>query len=139
MKANNKRMDREVIGLVEDIEIVGKKTIRARALFDTGAHRTSVDVRLAAKARLGPIIKTTLVKNPGHQGEVRRPIVEATINIKGKPFRIGVNIQDRSHMTFPVIIGRDIISLGKFAIDPNKNAALYRKFMEDKRKEDRVE
>jgi hypothetical protein len=125
MGANNKRMAREIIGLVEDIEIMGRKRLKTRALFDTGAHRTSIDVRLAAKAELGPITKTTLVRNPGSSREVRRPIVEATIRIRGKSFRTDANIQDRSHMAFPVIIGRNIIS-GNFAIDP-KNLKLYEK------------
>jgi hypothetical protein len=130
MDANNKRMAREIIGLVEDIEIMGRKRLKTRALFDTGAHRTSIDVRLAARAELGPIVKTTLVKNPGRSREVRRPIVEATIKIKGKTFRTDANLQDRSHMAFPVIIGRNIIS-GNFAIDPKKNLKLYEKVKED--------
>ncbi|MBW1839491.1 MAG: ATP-dependent zinc protease [Deltaproteobacteria bacterium] len=127
-------MDKDVIGLVENIEIMGRKNIKAKALFDTGAHRTSVDVRLASRAELGPIIKTTLVRNPGSTREVRRPIVEATIKINGVEFKTDVNIQDRSHMTFPVIIGRNIIS-GNFVVDPKKNLEIYKKFREEKDKE----
>lgn len=126
-------MAREIIGLVEDIEIMGRKRIKTRALFDTGAHRTSIDVRLAARAELGPITKTTLVKNPGSSREVRRPIVETTIKIRGKSFRTDANVQDRSHMAFPVIIGRNIIS-GNFAIDPKKNLKLYEKVRREKEK-----
>ncbi len=123
-------MAREIIGLVEDIEIMGRKKLKTRALFDTGAHRTSIDVRLAARAELGPIVKTTLVRNPGSSREVRRPIVEATIRIRGRSFRTDANVQDRSHMAFPVIIGRNIIS-GNFAIDP-KNLKLYEKVRKER-------
>jgi len=127
-------MEKEIIGLVEKVEIIGRTSIKTKALFDTGAHRTSVDVRLASKAQLGPIIKTTLVRNPGSAKDIRRPIVEATININGKEFKTDVNIQDRSHMTFPVIIGRNIIS-GNFIVDPKKNLELYNKLREERDKE----
>ena len=130
IEANNKRMGKEIIGLVEDVDVVGRKRIKTKALFDTGAHRTSIDVRLAARAELGPIIKTTKVRNPGSSKEVRRPIVEATVSIKGKDFETDVNIQDRSHMTFPVIVGRNIIS-GNFVIDPKKNMGMYKKVKEE--------
>jgi len=129
IKANNKRMDKDIVGMAENIEVVGRKRVQAKALFDTGAHMTSVDVRLAARAELGPIIKTTLVRNPGNPKEIRRPIVEATLMIKGKKFKTNVNIQDRSHMAFPVIIGRNIIT-GNFIIDPKKNMNLYNKLRE---------
>jgi hypothetical protein len=132
MEANNKRMGKHIIGIVESVEIVGKKTVKTRALFDTGAQRTSVDVRLAAKAQLGPIVKTTRVKNPGNMKVVRRPVVEAVVRIKGEGFETGVNIQDRSHMTFPVIVGRDVIS-GNFVIDPNKNINLYKKIKQERK------
>jgi hypothetical protein len=112
-------MKKELVGLVEEIELVGQKNIRALALFDSGARSTSVDLALAAKARLGPIIKTTKIKSASMSREIRRPVVKASIKIKGRVFRTEVNIQDRSHMTFPIIIGRNILS-GNFIIDTKK-------------------
>lgn len=115
---------KEIVGLVEKIKIIGEREIETYALFDSGAKSTSVDTRLAAKARLGPIIKTTKVKNPSLKTETRRPVVKAKIQILGKIFYTEVNIQDRSHMSFPVIIGRNILK-GNFIIDPHKNHKLY--------------
>ncbi|RLJ09398.1 MAG: hypothetical protein DRP13_00130 [Candidatus Aenigmatarchaeota archaeon] len=117
---------KEIVGLVEKIKIIGQKEIETYALFDSGARSTSVDTRLAAKARLGPIIKTTRIKNPSLKSETRRPVVKAKIQILNRIFDTEVNIQDRSHMSFPVIVGRNILR-GNFIIDPYKNHKLYKK------------
>ena len=120
------KKQKTIVGLIEEVTIMSKTPIKTLALFDTGARVTSVDVKLASKAALGPIIKTQKVKNPGFKQETMRPVVHAKIRIKRKSFESMVNIQDRSHMTFPVIIGRNIIS-GNFVVDPEKNQDLFEK------------
>jgi hypothetical protein len=114
-------MKKKTLGLIEKIEVVGDKTIETMALCDSGARGTSIDIELAANARLGPIIKTTKIKAASISREIRRPVVKAKIKIKGRVFNTEVNIQDRSHMTFPVIIGRNILT-GNFIIDTKKGA-----------------
>jgi hypothetical protein len=114
------------VGLVEKVKVIGEKQVRALALCDSGASSTSVDVRLAAKALLGPIVKTIKVRNPSHKTEVRRPVVKARIIIAGREFETNVNVQDRGHMTFPVLIGRNILS-GNFVIDTKKNHEVFDK------------
>jgi hypothetical protein len=122
---------REIVGIVERVEITGNETVRTMAVFDTGARMTSVDVRLAAKAQLGPIVKTTKISNPSHKGKMRRPVVKARIRIKGRDFDALVNIQDREHMAFPVIIGRNIIT-ENFMVDTRKNIGLHEKTLKEK-------
>ncbi len=117
---------KKLVGIVEEVEVTGRENIKTLAVFDSGARMTSIDVRLAAQAQLGPIVKTTKITNPSLRGQVRRPVVEARIKIHGKVFDALANIQDREHMTFPVIIGRNIIS-GNFIIDTKKNIDLYNK------------
>lgn len=112
-------MKRDFVGLVEEVEIVGQRRVKTLALCDSGAKNTSVDIALAAKAMLGPIIRTTKIKSASISREVRRPVVKAKVRIKGKTFNTEVNVQDRSHMTFPVIIGRNILT-GNFVIDTKK-------------------
>lgn len=114
----------KTVGIVEEVEILGRERIRSLAVFDSGAKMTSVDVRLAARAKLGPIVKTTKIKNPSLKAEIRRPVVEARIRIKGRVFNALANIQDRDHMSFPVIIGRNITS-GNFIIDTKRNLEIY--------------
>ncbi len=114
-----------VVGLVEEVKVIGEKSVGAIALFDTGARLTSVDIKLASKAQMGPIVRITKVKNPSFNRIIKRPVVRAKIKIKGKVFDADVNIQDRSHMTFPVIIGRNII-MGNFIVDPTINTDLHK-------------
>jgi len=111
---------KDIVGLVENVTIRGTKTISTVAVFDTGAQRTSIDTILASQAGLGPITGVVKIKNASTKGRVTRPVVMATIDIHGKKFRVKVNIQDRSHMNFPMIIGRNILS-GNFLVDPEKN------------------
>ncbi len=116
----------KIVGLVEKIEIAGKRKVKTFAVFDSGAKLTSVDIKLAAEAQLGPIIRTTRVKNPSYDGFVTRPVVRARLKILGKTFDTEVNVQDRSHMSLPVIIGRNVLK-GNFLVDPKKNHELYLK------------
>lgn len=118
--------DKDVIGLVEKINVMGQKKVEAIALFDTGARLTSIDIKLASKAQLGPIVRITQVKNPSFNKVIKRPVVRAKIKIKDRVFDVDVNIQDRSHMTFPVLIGRNVIT-GNFIIDPTINRDIYKR------------
>jgi len=113
--------NKRIIGLVEIIKVKGKKGIvKKRALFDTGATRTSIDVRTAAKAGVGPIVSSVRIKSANSsRGYTRRAIAEAIIIVKGKKIKTGVNIEDREGLPYSVLIGRDIIH-NNFIIDVSK-------------------
>lgn len=110
-----------IIGLIDNVSIKGKKgTVVKKALFDTGATRTSIDMVVAAKAGIGPIVKTVRVKaasNPA--GDKRRIVAIAYIKIKGKTIRTEVSVEDRSNLPYPILIGRDLIH-NNFIIDVEK-------------------
>jgi hypothetical protein len=112
---------KKVIGLVEIVEVKGKKgSVKKRALFDTGATRTSIDVRTAAKAGVGPIVSSVRIKSANSpRGYLRRAIAEATIIVKGRKIKTGVNVEDRGGLPYSVLIGRDIIH-NNFLIDVSK-------------------
>ncbi|MCX6801218.1 MAG: RimK/LysX family protein [Candidatus Diapherotrites archaeon] len=112
---------KKTIGLVELVKIKGKKkSIIKRALCDTGATRTSVDVRVAASAGIGPIISSVKIRSASApKGYVRRAIAEATIILKGKKIKTGVGIEDRSGLPYAVLIGRDVIH-NNFIIDVSR-------------------
>ena len=116
----------EEVGIVEKVKVIGEKEVSAMALCDSGASSTSVDVKLAAGALLGPIVGSVKIRNPSHKTEVRRPVARARIILAGREFDVDVNVQDRSHMTFPVLIGRNILS-GNFVIDTKKNHEVFDK------------
>ena len=126
-----KKKPKVTVGLIEEVTIIGRKELKTLALFDTGAKVSSVDISLASKAKLGPIVRTQRIKNPSFKQQTMRPVVSAKIRIKKRIFESMVNIQDRSHMTFPIIIGRNII-VGNFIVDPQKNLNLFDKMKDIK-------
>ena len=107
-----------VIGLAEKVSIEhssGKKTVIAK--IDTGATKSSIDTNLAAELRLGPVIKSKLVKSA--HGSKLRPIIEATIELAGKKIKSEFTLADRAHMKYRILIGQNILKDG-FLIDPMK-------------------
>jgi hypothetical protein len=120
MAKKRKNNGQQSVGLVETVTITGERTAKTKALFDTGATRTSIDMRVAAEAKLGPIIKVMRLKSKtADRGFLRRPVVKAKLKIKRREIEVEANIEDRSLMPYPVLIGRDAI-YGHFVIDLKK-------------------
>ena len=128
---------KKILGLVEVVEIIGKKgSVRKKALLDTGATRTSVDVRVAAKAGIGPIVGSVKVKSKTRRsGFVRRVVAKAVLNIRGVEMPVEVSIEDRQNMPYKVLIGRDVIH-SNFLIDPEKTHSSNK--IEDEHNENRA-
>ena len=107
-----------VIGLSEKIYMhngLGRKLIIAK--IDTGATKSSIDTNLATELKLGPVIKSKIVKSA--HGTKLRPIIEASIELAGKKITSEFTLADRSHMKYRVLIGQNILKEG-FLIDPTK-------------------
>lgn len=107
-----------VIGLAEKVSIKyrgGRKNVVAK--IDTGATKSSIDTNLAAELRLGPVIKSKLVKSA--HGSKLRPIIEAEIELAGKKIKSEFTLADRAHMKYRILIGQNILKDG-FLIDPTK-------------------
>ena len=107
-----------VIGLDERVKVQysgGRKNVIAK--IDTGATKSSIDTNLAAELKLGPVIKSKIVKSA--HGSKLRPIIEATIELAGKKIKSEFTLADRAHMKFRILIGQNILKDG-FLIDPNK-------------------
>ncbi|MBL7206374.1 MAG: ATP-dependent zinc protease [Candidatus Aenigmarchaeota archaeon] len=117
---------KKIVGVIENVKLSGKKTVSVLALMDSGAFLTSMDTKLAKRAGFGPPHRTTTVKNPSLHEKIKRPVVEGVIEIAGRKFVAEINLQDRSHMNFPLIIGRNILC-GNFIIDPEKNFDLLKR------------
>ncbi|MFH1294691.1 MAG: RimK/LysX family protein [Candidatus Aenigmatarchaeota archaeon] len=112
---------KRIAGLVEKVSVTGEKgTATIRALFDTGAKSTSIDKAVANRIGLGSPIRHTMIYSASNSQGVKRPVVRALLEILDEKFDTEVNIQDRSHMTFKMIIGRNILS-GNFIVDPEKH------------------
>ena len=124
-------MPKTIVGIVEDVTLEGDKKVKTYAVFDTGARLTSIDVKLASRANVGPVVRTARVKNPSLKTQIRRPVVRVGLKIKGKKYECEANLQDRSHMTAPMLIGRNIL-VGNFIVDPAKNLKRFNKMRKRK-------
>jgi hypothetical protein len=109
--------DRLTIGLYEKATLIGNsvpnKEVVAR--IDTGATRSSIDVKLAASLRMGPVLTSRMVKSA--HGSTYRPLVEGDVIICGKKIRTHFTIADRTKMKYKLLIGQDILRQGEFLID----------------------
>ncbi|GAB3018422.1 putative ATP-dependent zinc protease [Natronobiforma cellulositropha] len=99
-----------VVGYTEEVVLSGtrgSKSIYAKS--DTGATRTSIDTRLAADIGAGPIKSITRVKSGSRKTSRSRPVVDVVVGVGGNQHTVTASIEDRSHMDYPVILGRDIL------------------------------
>jgi hypothetical protein len=107
---------RIVIKLTERIEVSNSKGSKiVKAKIDTGATKSSIDIALAQRLNLGPVIKSKIVKSA--HGHMIRPIVEITLTLAGKKMKEEFTLADRKHMKYPVLIGQNVLKHG-FLIDP---------------------
>lgn len=112
-----KLKDRTVIGLYEAVTFLSNgnsKEVIVR--IDTGATRSSIDVKLAASLKLGPVLTSKMVRSA--HGSTLRPLVDAEIIIAGKKIKSTFTIADRNKMKYKVLIGQDILREACFLIDP---------------------
>jgi len=113
--------DRTILGLSEKVVILGNNRMKKEVLarIDTGATNSSIDMGIAGELELGPIKRTKIVKSASGKG--RRAIISVKVKLDGKTLEDDFTIAERKHMTYPVLIGQNILRKGNFLIDPNKN------------------
>lgn len=105
------------LGVIERVTIIGpnkKKTVRAK--IDTGAFRTSIDIDLVHE--LGFDQHDKLVHVRSGSGRQRRKTAKVVFKMKGKTINTIASYTERSHLRFPVIIGRR--DLKGFLVDPER-------------------
>ena len=113
-------MERVILGLTEQVTIIGKdgeKQVTAR--IDTGATASSIDISLAEGLGLNASEdRYKIVKSAS--GTKKRPVAKVKIKLDGSIIEEDFTLADRSHMTYPLLIGQNILKKGNFLIDPNK-------------------
>ena len=112
-------MERVILGLTESVTIIGtKEEKQVIARIDTGATASSIDSSLAKELGFEAIEKFKIVKSAS--GTKRRPMALVKIRLDGSVLEDEFTLADRSHMTYPVLIGQNILKKGNFLVDPNK-------------------
>lgn len=95
------------------LQSVRKKEVLAK--LDSGAYRTSIDRKLAKELKLPINNQKVYVKSAS--GKAYRPTVHVTFELAGKKIKTIASVVDRSHLKFPIIIGR--LDLQGFLIQPD--------------------
>jgi hypothetical protein len=110
---------KSIIGLIEKVSLLTKEGTQKEvdAKIDTGATRSSIDIKLASKLSLGPVIKSKMVKS-AHGNKVR-PVIEGELILAGKKIRSEFTLADRTHMKYAVLIGVNTLK-DNFIVDPSK-------------------
>jgi hypothetical protein len=118
-----------VIGAVEEV-VLFPWGAKLPARIDTGAGMTSLGIHdlaiknKVAQFRLPKKYGNTLINLPvvGHcnirsaDSREHRPIVEIELCLGSKRMRVQVNLNDRSHLDYPLIVGRNVLNQG-FIVD----------------------
>lgn len=100
----------DTVGYTERVQVCGQQRSEVViAKSDTGATRTSIDTELAGRIGAGPILDVTSVKSGASSNSKTRPLVEVSLRIGDYTHDVVVNVEDRSHMEHPVLLGRDIL------------------------------
>ncbi|WP_255149262.1 RimK family alpha-L-glutamate ligase [Halorarius halobius] len=102
--------DATTIGYIEEVVAMGtrgQKSVLAKS--DTGATRTSIDARLAADIGTGPIKDIVKIKSGSLKSGKQRPVVDLVVGISGRQHTVTASVEDRSHMDYPLLLGRDIL------------------------------
>jgi hypothetical protein len=118
MEEHNKVNGKIIVGLTEIVKLINNgKEIEVPAKVDTGATRSSIDIKLASRLNLGPVIKSKMVKSA--HGNKLRPVIEGLIIIADKKIKSEFTLADRTHMKFAVLIGVNTLK-DNFLVDPSR-------------------
>ena len=118
-----------VIGAVEEV-VLFPWGVKLPARIDTGSGMTSLDVRdltvknKVAQFRLPEKYGNTLISFPviryckvrSAVSRERRPVVEIELCVGSKRMRVLANLSNRSHLEYPLILGRNVLNQG-FIVD----------------------
>ena len=119
--ATQPKPDRVSVGYIEEVVVSGTQgmeTVMAKS--DTGATRTSIDNELAARIGTGPIKDIVTVKSGSMKSGRSRPVVDIVVGIGGTQHTVTASIEDRSHMDYPMLLGRDILE--HYQVDVTRRA-----------------
>ncbi len=113
--------EQPVIGYIEEVVVTGTSgSTQTFAKSDTGATRTSIDTSLAAEIGAGPIKSMTRVKSGSSKSGKARPVVDLVVGVGGNQHTVTASVEDRGHMEYPLLLGRDILE--SYRVDVRRRA-----------------
>lgn len=130
----------QVIGWVEHVGIASGSLVM-NAKVDTGADESSIyakDVRVSRKDGIEmvrftvrnkagkyvtlerPLLRYALIKRRRNAVPLRRPVVEMTVCVGHELEKTAVNLADREHFKYRMLIGRNYLRKGYMMVDPTR-------------------
>lgn len=95
----------QILPVIHPVTIKTKdESITVEAKLDSGAFRSSIDEKLAKKLQLPLTGKRVFVQSAS--GRRFRPTVSLNFELAGKKISTEASIIDRSHLRYPMIVGR---------------------------------
>ena len=135
--------EKVTVGMVEDVVLMPWK-IRLPARIDTGAAVSSLDARglkvidqeveFGLPSKYGgkkfrlPIADWHTVRSA--EAKERRPVIEIELCVGPKLIRARVNLNDRTRMKYPFLIGRNIL-MENFVVDCDRTYCAPPKCLEE--------
>jgi alpha-L-glutamate ligase-like protein len=116
--ATKVQSEKKVLGVIETVKLIHEGTeIPIEAKIDTGAYRTSIDETLIKS--LGIQIdgnKKVFVRSAS--GQKYRSLTSITFELAGKKVTSTASTTDRSHLRYPMIVGRR--DMKGYLVDPDR-------------------
>jgi hypothetical protein len=130
---------RVIVGRVENV-VLEDVHLKMKARIDTGAGVSSVHAKILEITQTddGEYVRFQLedaegnkqtlkrkvvswlnIKVMGSEERNRRPTVRLDVCIGGKKLKGRVNLNDRSNFIYPMLVGRNLLNMGKFLVDPS--------------------
>lgn len=147
-KKESLKMDQPIYGRYEVITIAELDRVPIKAKLDTGAYTASlnaVDIEYFEKEgddwvrftpvvndealaeREMPLLKISRIKQRAEEGDdsddiasSKRPVVEMTLCIGQQKEVIEVNLTNRGHFTYPLLLGAKALRQLKALVDPGR-------------------
>ena len=131
---------RVILGRIEYV-VVRDVGLKLKARIDTGAGVSSIHAKILGVTKTPdgervkfqivddqtvseimerPVVGWSKIKMMGTGQKNRRPIVELRICLGGKKLKGRVNLNDRSEFLYPVLVGRNLLTTGKFLVDASE-------------------
>ncbi len=111
-------MEKIIVGLTTPVTLYGKNgKKRVTARVDTGATKSSIDIKLAEELGIGNAHRNVFIKSA--HGSKHRGVVNVEIEIKGQHMSVECTLSERSHMKYGFLIGQNVLKKG-FLIDPSR-------------------
>jgi hypothetical protein len=138
------KMTVQNIGWVENV-CIGDLELKLKAKLDTGASTSSVNADIIKTVKRGDkryvfyrivdgdlksdvieaqLTRYTLIKPKMEDNDkIRRPVVMTEFRIGDKVIREEVNLANREHFAYPLLIGRNVLR-NNFAVDSSKTFSI---------------